>query len=184
MFDAIKDLWDNKGFEILVGLSISLILLLTLYHKITGKKGTWSNDIPYYTTPTKPQFTVYQKDTKDSKGEIECRRVLHNWLKKPFFKDRPEFLKNNVTGGRFNLELDCYNEELGLAVEYNGAQHYKHIPYFHKNKEAFLNQKYRDDMKRRLCIDNGIVLIEVPYTVPINKIEGFLLHHLQKNKFL
>ena len=52
-----------------------------------------------------------------------------------------------VTGGNFNLELDCFNKELRIGLEYNGVQHYKYVPYFHKNKEAFLNQKYRDDMK-------------------------------------
>ncbi len=36
----------------------------------------------------------------------------------------------------FNLEIDCYSPKLKLGVEYNGAQHYKFIPHFHKNKEA------------------------------------------------
>ncbi len=46
-----------------------------------------------------------------------------------------------------------------------GAQHYKFIPHFHKNKEAFRNQQYRDELKRRMCDDNNVTLIEVPYTV-------------------
>ena len=77
------------------------------------------------------------------------------------------------------MELDCYDENLRLAVEYNGAQHYKYIPYFHKNKEAFLNQKYRDELKRHLCKENKITLIEVPNTINVNNIESYLLGKLR-----
>ena len=79
--------------------------------------------------------------------------------------------------------MDCYNRDLRLAVEYNGAQHYKYIPYFHRNKEHFVNQKYRDDMKRRICRDQGINLIEVPYTVKIEDIYGFLKRELQRSGY-
>ena len=70
-----------------------------------------------------------------------------------------------------------------LAVEYNGAQHYKYIPYFHRNKEHFMNQKYRDDMKRRICKENGIMLVEVPYTVKIDDIYGYLQKELRRLGF-
>ena len=116
---------------------------------------------------------------KDSRGEIECRRVLEKIFKRPFNKIRPNFLNNPVTDGNYNLELDCYNDDLKIAVEYSGRQHYEYTPYFHKNKEAFYNQKYRDELKKRMCKDNGIILIEVPYTVKIENIEQFLV-----NKFI
>ena len=71
-----------------------------------------------------------------------------------------------------------YNEELKLALEYNGAQHYKYIPYFHKSKDAFHNQKYRDEIKKYKCKENGIRLIEVPYNV--KDIEEFIERELRK----
>ena len=52
-------------------------------------------------------------------------------------------------------------------------------PFFHKNNEAFLNQKYRDDMKRRMCKDNKITLIEVPNTIDISNIENYLITKLK-----
>ena len=97
--------------------------------------------------------------------------MLENAFDRSFGKARPNFLNNPVTGGNFNLELDCYNPELKLAVEYNGVQHYKYTPHFHKNNEAFLNQKYRDELKRRMCKDNMITLIEVPYTIMVENIK-------------
>ena len=67
-----------------------------------------------------------------------------------------------------------------LAVEYNGIQHYKYVPFFHNNKEAFLNQKYRDQMKRQMCKENGVFLIEVPYAVKVENIKDFLVKELRK----
>jgi hypothetical protein len=72
---------------------------------------------------------------------------------------------------------------LKLACEYNGAQHYKYIPYFHKTKDSFHNQKYRDYMKRDLCNKNGITLIEVPYTVKIEHIENYIIDKLLKSGY-
>lgn len=115
---------------------------------------------------------------KESKGETECRRFLETMFQKPFPKVRPDFLKNPVTGN--NLEIDCYNQELKLGVEYNGKQHYEYNSYFHQNYNGSLNQKYRDELKRRMCRDNNITLIEVPYTIKISNISSYLYTRLQE----
>tara|TARA_A100001011_G_C14318207_1_gene848983 strand:- start:5849 stop:6412 length:564 start_codon:yes stop_codon:yes gene_type:complete len=163
--------WKNKGFEILLICSLLFLGIFAFWYWISGKKGTYSKDT-YFVLPTTQ--LKKNKAPQESKGEIECRKVLQNLFNKPFAKERPDFLRNPVTGGNFNLELDCYNKELSLAVEYNGAQHYKFIPYFHRNNDHFMAQKYRDDMKRRLCKENFVNLIEVPYTIKINDIKKFL----------
>ena len=174
MFTQIKEIFEEYSFEIVVFACILFILLYFLYATIFGIKGTWSNS---YYLPIKQES---KKIRGDSKGEIECRRVLENIFRKPFNKSRPDFLNNPVTGGNFNLELDCYNEELGIAVEYHGRQHVHFTPYFHKNYEAFLNQKYRDDMKRRICKERGIFLIEVYHNVKLENIETFIKNELRK----
>lgn len=180
-FLKFADTWKSYGFEITVILCILFILSMGFIYWLKGKKGTW--------TPLGTKFTMNQKKnnskfpSRESKGEIECKRVLEKIFRKPFPKDRPNFLRNPVTGGNFNLELDCYNKDLQLAVEYSGKQHYEYIPYFHKNKEAFTNQKYRDYMKRTMCKDNKITLIEVPYTVEIKDIESFLINELRNNGY-
>ena len=175
-FDKCKKIWNCHGFLILFIFSIVLILFMSLFR--LGKKGTWSASYMYNDKNTGQQIRK-NGPPKESKGEIECRRVLKKLFNKPFNKCRPDFLRNPVTGGNFNLELDCYDHNLSLAVEYNGIQHYKYVPYFHKNKEAFLNQKYRDDMKRRMCKDNKITLIEVPNTIDISNIENYLITKLK-----
>lgn len=180
-FSEMKEIWQNYGFEIVLGLCLAFILVFFIYRKITGKKGTWSRSY-YYPGQGEVHSPLIPRRSppKESSGESECRRVLQYFFKKPFNNQRPDFLRNPVTGGNFNLELDCYDSELKLAVEYNGAQHYKYIPYFHKNKEAFLNQKYRDEMKKRMCRDAGVTLIEVPNTIKVEDIKSFLVNRLQQ----
>ena len=182
MIDKIKDLWHNKGFDILLYICIGFIIIFGIYRIIKKEKGTWSKS--YYYENNLTNNIDKKRIPKESKGEIECRRVLNKIFNKPFNKERPNFLNNPVTGGNFNLELDCYNKELGVAVEYNGVQHYKFNKFFHRNNDHFMTQKYRDDMKRRLCKENGVLLIEVPYTIKNENIENYLKKELKKYGFL
>ena len=190
IFQTICRLWNKYGFEILSVLSIVILTFLAIMRK--GKRGTWTDfmDIDQYMGPLgvslqkrgKSFLDSHEEDkgSKDSKGEIECRRVLRSiFAYSSFDKHRPDFLRNPVTGNCRNLELDCYEPSLRIAVEYNGAQHYKYIPYFHRTKDAFTNQKYRDEMKRRLCMENGITLIEVPYTVKLRDIDRYIRTELR-----
>ena len=187
----IEYLWDKYGFETLVVASIAFILLYAFFNWLKGRKGTWSTKqyFDYTLGGTKdpiyqqPQQQTFGNSFGESKGETECRRVLQHIFNRQFNKARPDFLRNEVTGNNFNLELDCFNEDLKLGVEYNGIQHYKYTPYFHKSYEHFLNQKYRDFMKRTLCKQAGITLIEVPYTVKNQDIYKFLRLELVKNGY-
>ena len=193
MVQKLINSFKKYGFEILLLICIIFILLGALYNTLVGKKGTYAPNkytIHYlHQKFPKSRDRKYERDSdngqssqgkKESKGEAECRRVLQKIFGRPFLSQRPDFLRNPVTGGEFNLELDCYNSELKLAIEYNGIQHYKYVPYFHKNYEHFINQKYRDDMKRRMCKDNGIILIEVPYTVKLQDIEQYIINACKK----
>jgi hypothetical protein len=183
MLSRIASIWKRQGFEIILGLCVAFIIFFALLCKIKGTKGTWSkqhySQYPYYRRNAKP--ITKRGPPKESKGEIECRRVLQHLFKKPFYKARPDFLRNPVTGGSFNLELDCFDAQLRIAVEYNGIQHYQYVPYFHKNKEAFTNQKYRDFMKAQKCKDAGVLLISVPYTVEPHNIKKHLENELRRN---
>jgi hypothetical protein len=181
----VKGIWDKYGFEIVLGFCVLFILVYALYRKVTKQKGTWSNT---YRLPPKELSTESIQSPRqaptESKGEAECRRVLQYYFKRPFNNSRPNFLRNPVTGGTFNLELDCFDAEMGLAVEYNGKQHFSYIPYFHRTKDSFTNQKYRDYMKVQKCQENKVTLIVVPYTVKIEDIKGFLERELRKFGFL
>lgn len=117
----------------------------------------------------------------DSYGERRCRQIMEETFGKPFPKSRPALLQNPVTG--HVLELDCYNEELRIAVEFQGRQHYEYTPHFHKSKEDFRTQQYRDHIKKELCAKAGISLILVAYTVPDNKLRKYLEAEIEKLGF-
>lgn len=108
----------------------------------------------------------------ESKGERICKEVVQEIFKKPFRKIRPNFLRNEKTNS--NLEIDIYNDDLRLGVEYNGRQHYEYTPYFHKNEQAFIDQKERDEMKYRKCKERGINIIVVPHTIKEARIKEFI----------
>ena len=195
VFNKIYIFSTNNAYEILIICAIVFIVIFALYRLIKGNNGTWTHK-KYYEQIEIKESEDFKSNSKfvpppiekkvavDSSGETECRRVMAKIFNKSFLKARPDFLRNPVTGNTFNLELDCYDESLKLAVEYNGRQHYDYIPYFHKNNDRFLNQKYRDDMKRRICKEMGITLIEVPFTVEIKEIEDFLRSALRRTGYL
>jgi len=186
MLSKLKTWFKNYGTEILVVVSIIFLLIYAVFRMTTGEKGTYTPFSQYKylaQIPNKRPVGVRPPQERRgpivSKSEGKVRQILETYFRKPFDKARPDFLRNPVTGNNFNLELDCFNPELRLGVEYNGIQHYKYTPFFHRNKEAFLNQKYRDDMKRRMCRDYRITLIEVPYTVKYEDLEGYMVDKLK-----
>lgn len=184
-----RDFWKKYGWHMMLGgLVITFIVLFIInqlqdQHRTTNI--TWQD---IYEHALRIMFQPhshngnYQRRSQYhnmSKGEKKCKEFAQFYFQKPFEKARPDFLKNPVTGE--NLELDLYNAELNLAIEYNGVQHYKYNSFMHKNsRERFYNQQYRDILKKDMCDKTGVRLIVVPYTVPEDQIGGFLFQEFKK----
>ncbi len=99
-----------------------------------------------------------------SRGEQFCAEILEELLQRQVrINYRPEFLKNPKTNRC--LELDAYDEQTKVAIEYNGEQHYVFPNCYHKTRKDFDGQLERDILKEKLCRENNIRLISVPYTV-------------------
>lgn len=141
-----------------------------------------SLELKYYENFTLNKKGMAHQETRtaaESRGEKLCRSILESYYSKPFPTCRPDFLMNPETGK--NLELDCYNEELGIALEYNGIQHYVFPNKFHKTQEEFDAQRSRDKYKKEQCERSGIYLISVPYEVPHGRIPSFIEYNLIEN---
>ena len=103
------------------------------------------------------------REKRNYVNETKCQEILKSIFNKPFTNGKPEWLGK--------LELDCYNEEFGFALEYNGKQHYEFVKHFHRTPKGLKIQQKRDKRKNELCDQNNIKLISVPYTVPYDKLE-------------
>lgn len=95
-----------------------------------------------------------------SRGEQLCRKVMEILFGVSFRSAFPEWLVNPNTNRR--LQLDGYSAKRHIAFEYQGAQHYKEVPRFHRNPEALHTLQNRDALKAALCQQQGINLVLVP----------------------
>lgn len=189
-----REYWRKYGWHILILLIFITFFILFLINYFsesqeTGTSVTW-NDIyehilwVLFRPIDPPRSRPRQRQSSfaaggSSRGEQMCKSFVEFYFQRSFTKTRPDFLKNPVTGD--NLELDIYNPELKLAIEYNGAQHYHYNSFMHKNsRDKFQNQQYRDLIKKDLCGKEGITLVVVPYTIPHDKIGSFLFGELKK----
>jgi hypothetical protein len=107
---------------------------------------------------------------RGGRAESMCRRVIELMFKSTFVLAHPEWLRSPVTGR--TLELDGYNQELGIAFEYQGVQHYEAIGYFEKDQVE--RTRERDRIKAGICWDHGVSLIVVPAFHDLNDVEGVL----------
>ena len=62
-----------------------------------------------------------------------------------------------------NQRIDIFIPVLGIAIEYNGIQHYKFTEHFHKNVEDFFYGVKLDKKKADYLEEHGVKLVVVPY---------------------
>ncbi len=105
-------------------------------------------------------------------GEKVCRGLFEAIFNKDFEKARPEWLKNSES---HQLEFDGYNDELELAFECQGEQHYKFPNIFHKSLKEFISQLSNDQEKGELCETHRVTLIEVPYWIEFEEYQDYIV---------
>jgi hypothetical protein len=112
-------------------------------------------------------------------GEGVCRSLMELFFKAPFSKVRLREMKSDKG---IPLELDCYNEDLSIAVEHQGMHHYKSQSNWGGDK-ALLRQSKHDAIRRRYCRKHDILLIEVPEVetlTPLKDLPKFIASRLKK----
>jgi len=91
-----------------------------------------------------------------SLGEQRCKKAVEQIFRKEFKKVRIKEMRG--LGGK-PLELDMYNEELRLAIEHQGVQHFTQKKYF--GVDRFARQREHDQRKVDYCKLNGIALLPI-----------------------
>lgn len=126
----------------------------------------------WHASPNNIKHDKWCPTCSEGLGERICRLFFQKLFGFNFIKIRPHWLKNSKG---FLLELDGYCEELNLAFEHQGRQHYS------KNS-FFSNHINYDEEKRKLCKERSVTLIEIPEVLNDTKIKDLKLFILQECK--
>ena len=112
---------------------------------------------------SKPKKYLISWD-QESKSKIQF--AAKQFLKE-YWENHVVFEEFPIAGTR--LSFDFYNANKKIAVEVQGAQHTKYVPFFHGRKSQFVSQLRRDQQKIDFCALNDIKLVEIFHDEKINK---------------
>lgn len=186
-----------RGYIFNIDTIVAVILIIfILYFIFTSKRKTYKFNFPalektasFESKKKKKSKKSKKKKAKLNKHEEECRRIFERIFKCTFKSVRPKWLKNPAT--KKNLELDGYNPDIitpkgkGLAFEYDGEQHAKFNPYFHKNGiDEFRYQVVKDNWKDQKCKERGVILIRIPHNVVFTDLERYIKMMLNRNNVI
>ena len=128
-------------------------------------------DIPRYLPTTMEQF-VGEKFNNEYLSKLKRPQIDVKWpseamlfrLVYAYYQDAVFHYMNSTWLGR--QHLDVYIPSIGVAIEYQGGQHYSQSSFF--GGIVGLQERMRlDEQKRTCCKLNGIILIEWSYKTPI-----------------
>lgn len=111
-----------------------------------------------------------------SNSSVYCFYLIEKVLNdKAILEKTFPWLKNDNNS---TLRIDAYFEKYNLAIEYNGMQHYECCK-FCKTDEELNNRIKNDNIKKKLCKENGIKLISIKYTekLTIDNIKNILIEN-------
>ena len=120
------------------------------------------------------QFDAHM-DRTNARAEIQRILGLSRWVReaelysvvRDLFKDEL-ILREASPDWLGRMRLDIYLPNLKLAIEHQGEQHYRPIAVF-GGEEAYDRVVERDALKRQLCKDNGVDVIDIRFDAAITK---------------
>ena len=123
---------------------------LRLYEEKDGLKSNWRLE----RTKIRTRLTAEGVIKPKWKHELSLFHALRKQYPDILYQYRPDWL------GRQSLDL--YIPSIRTAIEYQGIQHYLPIDFF-GGEEALLHRQELDQIKKQLCYDHEVRLVEWPY---------------------
>lgn len=105
---------------------------------------------------------------KNTQGELLLFNVLNQCIQDQEYINHGYYSFLKSPKGK-PMQLDRYYPDLKLAFEFQGEQHFKFNKWIHKTEDNFLYYQKCDKLKKKICKEKGITLIEVMYNHKINK---------------
>ncbi len=151
-------------------------------HLCTGKPSTLFYCSPMYGSTVKVRYGAYIEkfaiaeglSSRDAENKVRdilrIPRIGEGWISETqlfrllqmFFSDY-EVIREARPAWLSNQRLDFFIPALSIAIEYQGAQHFKPVERF-GGKAAFRETQLRDARKRKLCKENGVRLVYFTFT--------------------
>ena len=125
---------------------------LMLYEEKDGLRTNWRLERTKIRTSLTADGVIRPK----WKHELTLFRAVREKYPDTLYQYRPEWL------GRQSLDL--YIPSIRTAVEYQGVQHYLPVEFF-GGEEALSGRQALDQRKKQLCAENGVCLVEWPYSI-------------------
>jgi hypothetical protein len=115
-------------------------------------------------------------------GERICRTFFEQMFRNAFPKARPSWLINS---DGFQMELDGCCDNLGIAFEHQGLQHFQQRKLFQTERQ-FEKRRSDDERKQILCNEHNITLIEIPqivYMLPVSQVQQYIIEQCRKSGY-
>lgn len=168
--DLLYNVLGINNYKRYMSHSGSTIGIVEYYMEIFGKYGLTEALLKNYYKKLKQNIRTLENDLRyiegyNIVGSLYNETLLYNLIKSAFPDCRvisqysPSWLKRQ--------RIDIYIQELNVGVEYNGLQHYQAVEYF-GGEMGFEETQKRDSLKRKLCSENDLTLLEVKYNEDIN----------------
>jgi hypothetical protein len=115
------------------------------------------------------ELKANQKNSSKLVNEVALFKLCSFYFEDAIYQYRPKWLGLK--------SIDIYIPQLSIGIEYQGAQHYEKQLAYSQDHDQFKKNKERDEMKKNLCTENGVLLIYWPYS---KKITAFELYKIIK----
>lgn len=175
-FNELKKIAESKGGKVISKNYVSAKTKME-FENIFGRK--------FFCTPNQIKRGIWSHFEVINISEERCRQCIE-FIFEQEFPNVWGIIKNPKTNR--NMQFDGYNENLKMAFEYQGQQHYSwensRGKTEEKKKQNFIKNLKNDEIKFSLCKKENIQLLKIKYFENYKEDKQYLEHIIKELKLL